>query len=396
MATTSPTNHAIHFAAVAALLLAAASPAAQAQTTDFIDSTDQPGPIDDYTTHSHVVRPALSTGSFLDLLVTRQFSAPIEDIKVTIVDGQADDTGFIGDLQVTNATGCSGVGAVQSPVDVTSEVMLSGDEATLLLRAQENCCCATGWGSAPSSSPRPAKLHWEVELEDESEFEVSFSTFIPATYVVGPPHSFCLTGGYGGRPPMPGPRKNQLYFGGDARSFYPGAESYRARQAVTVVPDSSADPDGLASKEPPQVGETLAFAPDAIEDGTLDESDIDDQLGDCHLLHARGSASTDGMTAEVTRMDEHSVAVSLSGSADNPLVKPSEAIDWDLVLIIDTSGDEPTWQLTGVHNLFPAFEMYVNGEEIYTYSPGTPPYSFTDLLVGLSISKSIVEEGTLK
>ena len=33
-----------------------------------------------------------------------------------------------------------------------------------------------------------------------------------------------------------------------------------------------------------------------------------------------------------------------------------------------------------VHDGFPAYELYVNGQTIYTYSPGPGPYGFGDIL----------------
>ena len=138
-------------------------PGLRAQTTpEIIDSTGLPGPIDDYTTHTYSVR-AGGIGSFAERMIVRKFAQPITSLKLTIVAGQADDIGYVGSTQVTNATGvCGGLGSVQSPVDVTDQVTISGDEASFLLRAQENCCCVTGWGSATQYDRTDAKFHWEV------------------------------------------------------------------------------------------------------------------------------------------------------------------------------------------------------------------------------------------
>lgn len=120
--------------------------------------------IDDFTQYTYSV-PAGPIGSFADFLVSRTFPSRIQSIKVTIVDGQADDIGYVGSLLVTSVVPmCAGVGAVVAPVDVTSEVTVNGATASLLLRAQENCCCVTGWGSATQADRRDARLHWEVTL----------------------------------------------------------------------------------------------------------------------------------------------------------------------------------------------------------------------------------------
>ncbi len=63
----------------------------------------------------------------------------------------------------------------------------------------------------------------------------------------------------------------------------------------------------------------------------------------------------------------------------NPLAIFAEgfgSLDWDFTIEIDTSGGTPQWTLTGRHDGFPAYEIYLNDTEIYRYSPGSPPYEF--------------------
>jgi|GEM_PF-2528536 len=141
----------------------APGPGLRAQTTpEIIDSTGIAGPIDDYTTHTYSVR-AGGRGSFADRMIVRRFAQPVKSLKLTIVAGQADDIGYVGSRLVTNARGyCEGLGSVQSPVDVTDQVTIDGNQASFLLRAQENCCCVTGWGSATQYDRTDAKFHWEV------------------------------------------------------------------------------------------------------------------------------------------------------------------------------------------------------------------------------------------
>src|ERR1019366_1803608 len=49
-------------------------------------------------------------------------------------------------------------------VDVTSQVQANGNAATFLLRAKENCCCTTGWGTETLGSRTNARFHWQVQL----------------------------------------------------------------------------------------------------------------------------------------------------------------------------------------------------------------------------------------
>src|SRR5204863_6338663 len=88
-------------------------------------------------------------GSSADCQVTRVFAAPIKSLRLTLVSGTADDIGYVGDLLVTpdslGTPHCATVGHVTNSFDVSSQVAISGNTATLTLRAQENCCCVTGW-----------------------------------------------------------------------------------------------------------------------------------------------------------------------------------------------------------------------------------------------------------
>ena len=87
---------------------------------------------------------------------------------MTLVAGSADDVGYVGNMQVTNRSPgtCGPIGTVTAPIDVTSQVTIDYDKASLVLRAQENCIKTTGWGSATEAGRTDARLHWEVTLDD--------------------------------------------------------------------------------------------------------------------------------------------------------------------------------------------------------------------------------------
>lgn len=366
---------------IAAGMLAFSLLATGVAAQEIIDSTGVPGlTIDDETTHTYSVR-ASGIGTFADRTITRRFSAPIQDIKVTVVGGQADDIGYVGSLLVTNvAPRCGGVSAVVAPVDVTSQVTVSGSEATLTLRAQENCCCVTGWGSATQGDRADARLHWEVTLGDAEEYEVNLTTFIRQPWVPGlPPFHIC-------RPGRIMPRR--LFFDGDGRGFDFGAASFRSRQLVTLVTDEDVDADGIVDgSEQNLVGETKAYASDALDDGVIDENDDDELLHDCSLLHDRDRASNADMSVVSVRPPSGgSVEVRLLGGPGNPLARPHCDIDWDLSLEITDDGTTKSYRLTGTHDGFPDYELYVNGQPIYLYDAGAAGRDLSALCAGRDVS----------
>ena len=211
-------------------------------------------------------------------------------------------------------------------------------------------------------------------------------TFYP-TYGLTPPH----------------PLRRDLYYRGDTRSFDAMATSYRVRQKLTVIPDSetnqTVDAAGLKTGSIQNlIGQSRSYADDALlNNGTLDDGDNDDIEDDCVLFHKAATATvtqSHGMVVTVNRINEHKVEVHLTGGPPNPLSVAAQLVatlDWDLTITIDTSGDKPHWTLEGAHDGFPAYEIYINDIEIDTYSPCTPPFTFSDtrkLLWPLDISVS--------
>jgi hypothetical protein len=207
------------------------------------------------------------------------------------------------------------------------------------------------------------------KCKPNSAFDINLTTFIPGNHIKSPPQWFYKCALRGNHP---------LYFEGDTRSFDPDAVSFRTRQLVTVVPDESIDADGVDTSSPfaSMTGLTRSFASDALP--TIEPSDVDGVLRDCHLLHESGQASTSNMEILVVRVNSKSVLVHLNGSAVNPLVALAASIDWNLELEIDVSTEPPTWTLNGIEDGFPAFELYVNDERIYERD-APPPYSWGDL-----------------
>jgi len=131
-----------------------------------IDSTSRlTNSIGDFTEHTYAVRN-LPVGSFADCRITRTFAAPIKSIQVTIISGTADDIGYVGEILVTpdslNTT-CR-LGHVTNEVDVTRAISVSGNTASVTLRARDTCCCESGWGEDTQPGRSNARLRWQVEL----------------------------------------------------------------------------------------------------------------------------------------------------------------------------------------------------------------------------------------
>lgn len=121
--------------------------------------------ITDHTEHTYSVAN-LPVGSYAECQIARTFAAPIKSLKLFIVSGQADDVGYVGGQLVTpNSANVSCVtGEVTREMDVTRSVTVSGNTATLTLRARDTCCCFTGWGEDTEPGRLNAKFRWEVEL----------------------------------------------------------------------------------------------------------------------------------------------------------------------------------------------------------------------------------------
>jgi 3D (Asp-Asp-Asp) domain-containing protein len=121
-----------------------------------------PEPVTDFTSYTYAVS-ASGIGSFADYPVVRTFDQPIATLKLYIVGGRADDIGYVGSRLVTSVPDqCRDVGTVTGEQDVTDQVTIDGNTASFLLRAQENCCCSTGWGSATQADRADAQFKWVV------------------------------------------------------------------------------------------------------------------------------------------------------------------------------------------------------------------------------------------
>ncbi len=125
------------------------------------------------TTHTFS-QSAAGIGSVASLRVVRTFQKPVRTVKLTIVGGQADDIGYVGNTLVTSIQpSCAGVGAVVSPVDVSNQATIDGNNVSFTLSATENCCCRTGWGSATEAGRADARFLWEVTFTNDKSARIT-------------------------------------------------------------------------------------------------------------------------------------------------------------------------------------------------------------------------------
>jgi hypothetical protein len=203
-----------------------------------------------------------------------------------------------------------------------------------------------------------------------SRFSINFTTFIPGNNFKAPPHEYCRTSSG---------EKKRLYVRTDDRGFDPNASTFRTRQ-LAEVETSLMDPNGEISKSN-ATRPTRVYADDAMADGRIDDRDDDGVDHDCRLFEYASKASEKDMHIDISRLEASTerVKVYLHGSAGQTAFVPSADISWHLTLVIDTRGSRPSCSLSGTHDGFPAYELYVNGKRIYTYWPGNPPYTVGDL-----------------
>jgi hypothetical protein len=111
-----------------------------------------------------------------------------------------------------------------------------------------------------------------------------------------------------------------------------------------------------------------------INDGVIGVEDDDGIEDDCDLLHQTGQAPANNMAIHYKVLSEDKVELQLTGAPYNPLAYLAGffgTADWNLTLTIDVVGEAVHWHLKGVHDGFPAYEVYIDNTEIYAYKPVT-------------------------
>ncbi|HLI83862.1 MAG TPA: hypothetical protein VKV17_08085 [Bryobacteraceae bacterium] len=200
------------------------------------------------------------------------------------------------------------------------------------------------------------------------DFQLSVKAFIPPLYVDGP-EGYCV------------PSPWLAIYAGDNRSYSRASLAYRGYQFVTLLPQYGGivNPQSLT-------GITERYASDAIAPNgqTLYKDTV---LHDCYLLDNQGQASSTGMSVNVTQPQSNVMTANFNASIGNPLEPPgfTPTITWGAaVQVSQTNPNAPTYAVSGAATCYPAFEVYIDGQLIYGYTPPSNSVGYLAACLGLS------------
>jgi hypothetical protein len=238
----------------------------------------------------------------------------------------------------------------------------------------------------------------------EAEFDVWVNVFIPIQWTdfpaVHPIHIDLYV------PPPPGnpvPEYKRKIAAGDDRTFMnefldnpfsdvddiAAGTACRAHSQLTIIPFSELDQDGIKNGSIKNaIGESFNYLKSHSVPDPYSGYSTTNRLLPLVTVTQSGRAGTAGildpsLTVERYGPQNNGVRFKFEGSADNPIVNPSPAIDWDFSLAITVNNSNvlaPKWLLLGnKQDAFPAYEIYVRdsdgnggdnlGTEIYKYDP---------------------------
>lgn len=222
-------------------------------------------------------------------------------------------------------------------------------------------------------------------------FEIKLMTFIPSNYIDSSlisrripielpfthPQAMCqITGG---------DNSTILIGAGDDRGYNATAaenanKPYRSLQKIRVQAETK---DGKTTfsilSNISDMGKSESFVKfmvgggGALNHGTpnrIDASDRDSVLGDCFLKHAERQGTGTLPAPALSKVSDTRGRLRLTGEVRNGLIPLSPSIQWNTSLDIEmNAGSTPRIFVNGSHDLFPAYEMYVNNQPVYRFAP---------------------------
>lgn len=223
----------------------------------------------------------------------------------------------------------------------------------------------------------------------EAEFRVWLNMFIPVQWG-DLPILFNLD------PPI-----GRKIFGGDDRGFYnlpfgepnldvdaPG-RSTRVHQQITVIPYEVLDADGVKNGS---IKQAIGLSHNYLKSSSVPHPDLDysptNRLLSSPTITSSGRASIHagiGIDTSWVPLYQKTLQVNLYGSADNPIVTPSFAIDWNLHLFVSSIDVlNPVFEFLGYQDGFPACEVYImDSDGHHATQEGTVVYQYDPIPLGL-------------
>ena len=159
--------------------------------------------------------------------------------------------------------------------------------------------------------------------------------------------------------------------------------SCRTSQRFYIVADkASGSPNGLVPDAYPPHSDGFKNSDRLVKIGDTNEFHRSSSLDKKLLISAKAwadkkpgapywvalkRASQKELTSSLTYIGNKKVKVFCRCSATNPLVPSGPAIDYSLTVIIDRDKNE--YSISGSHDGFPAYEIYINGIRVYEHDP---------------------------
>ena len=183
---------------------------------------------------------------------------------------------------------------------------------------------------------------------------------------------------------------NETLFKGDnrnsgtpPRATWDENGSHRTQQKFQVIADQAIDSNGLVdnafganadgngnSDRYVHIGETKSFDHDTSVDasGNITAAALADTDTGAPLMIGKATASqTQVQIAETKYLSPKKLQVQCVCVASNPLVDDSPPIDYNIKITIDKAAG--TYSIEGIHDGFPAYEIYINGKRVYQHDP---------------------------
>jgi len=166
-------------------------------------------------------------------------------------------------------------------------------------------------------------------------------------------------------------RAETTFLLGDDRDFHYSDGTHRSEQKVVVTADP-ADRDGKVNDPVVEWGKSSAYGPltEEIIDIPIFGSRI--QLGQLVDKERTLTPTDDNNSVKVSRPSNNIVKTQFKLSGGIPLVPAWLVPDIDADITVEIrqeEGEEAKYRVSGSHDGFPAYELYINGERVYEHDP---------------------------